>query len=135
LQIDSKDSLGKSRDIWKFAFVNAASHLSAALLYVSNRVAYMIKLFGKKIFSTLTLFEIRGSRVSGPLNDLLHGRRGAIFVAAVFCFTSVIGSAFVNDWRQLLACRILLGVGVGINAIIGRFRPNILSRSMPIGRY
>jgi MFS family permease len=53
-----------------------------------------------------------GCWVSDPLNHFL-GRRGTIFVAAIFCFLPVIGSAFTQSWRQLFACRILLGFGMG----------------------
>lgn len=31
----------------------------------------------------------------------------------VFCFTSCLGQAFCQTWRQLLACRLLLGFGIG----------------------
>ncbi|GAM43318.1 hexose transport-related protein [Talaromyces pinophilus] len=53
-----------------------------------------------------------GCWVSDPLNFYL-GRRGAIFVSAVFCFLPVIGAAFTQTWGQLFACRILLGIGMG----------------------
>ncbi|KAH8689357.1 hypothetical protein BGW36DRAFT_351598 [Talaromyces proteolyticus] len=53
-----------------------------------------------------------GCWVSDPLNHYF-GRRGAIFVAAIFCFLPVIGSAFTQTWEQLFACRLLLGIGMG----------------------
>ena len=53
-----------------------------------------------------------GCWVSDPLNFYL-GRRGAIFVAAIFCFLPVIGAACTQSWGQLFACRILLGIGMG----------------------
>ena len=53
-----------------------------------------------------------GCWISDPLNNYL-GRRGAIFVAAIFCFIPVIGSAFTRKWYELLACRLLLGFGMG----------------------
>jgi len=56
-----------------------------------------------------------GCWISDPLNHYF-GRRGTIFVAATFCFLSVIGSAFTQTWPQLFICRLLLGVGMGTKA-------------------
>jgi hypothetical protein len=59
-----------------------------------------------------------GCWMSDPLNNLL-GRRGTIFFAANFCLWPVLGSAFCNTWEQLLACRVLLGIGMGTKASTG----------------
>jgi MFS family permease len=56
-----------------------------------------------------------GCWLSDPLNNYL-GRRGTIFFAAVFCFFSVLGSAFTQTWQQLFGCRFLLGIGMGTKA-------------------
>lgn len=40
---------------------------------------------------------------------------GAIFIAANFCFWAVIGSACAQTWQQLLLCRLLVGIGMGVN--------------------
>ena len=53
-----------------------------------------------------------GCWLSDPLNFYL-GRRGTIFIAAIFCFFPVIGSAFTQTWVQLFICRLLLGLGMG----------------------
>jgi len=58
---------------------------------------------------------IRGCWLSDPLN-YYFGRRGTIFFAAIFCFVSVIGSAFTQTWQQLFVCRLLLGIGMGSKA-------------------
>ena len=73
-------------DIWIFSFVNASTYLTAALL---------------------------GCWLSDPLNEHVYGRKGALFVAGIFSFASVIGAAYTTNWRLLLACRILLGLGMG----------------------
>ena len=48
-----------------------------------------------------------GCWLTDPLNNLL-GRRGAIFISAIFCTLSVIGAACSQTWQQLfvsfLAC-------------------------------
>ncbi|KAK2871782.1 hypothetical protein FQN49_002837 [Arthroderma sp. PD_2] len=56
-----------------------------------------------------------GCRLSDPLNQYF-GRRGTIFVSAVFCVLTPIGAAFAQTWEQLLATRLLLGVGMGTKA-------------------
>ncbi|KAL8688858.1 MAG: hypothetical protein Q9218_005336, partial [Villophora microphyllina] len=78
----------RSNDFWILGLVNAAPYLAAALI---------------------------GCWLSHPLNHRL-GRRGTIFVAAWFCFLSVIGSAFTQTWVQLFICRLLLGIGMGAKA-------------------
>lgn len=42
--------------------------------------------------------------ISDPLNDLL-GRRGVIFVAAIFSLIAPFGMAGSQTWGQLAACR------------------------------
>lgn len=56
------------------------------------------------------------------------GRRGAICVAGIFSFLSVIGSASVHIWWHLLIFRILLGVGMAGKASIV---PILLSETAP----
>lgn len=59
--------------------------------------------------------DARGCWLSDPLNFYL-GRRGTIFLAAIFCLLPVLGSAFAHTWEQLLICRLLLGIGMGAKA-------------------
>ena len=48
-----------------------------------------------------------GAFLCDPLTHVLVGRRGAIFVAALFTFTASIGEAFVgHSWHALFACRL-----------------------------
>lgn len=56
-----------------------------------------------------------GCWLSDPLNNYF-GRRGAIFFSAHFCIWPVIGSALCHTWEQQLACRILMGIGMGAKA-------------------
>jgi len=56
-----------------------------------------------------------GCWLSDPINNLL-GRRGVIFVSAHFCIWPVIGSAFCHAWPEQLACRLLMGIGMGVKA-------------------
>ncbi|KAH8671017.1 hypothetical protein BX600DRAFT_548078 [Xylariales sp. PMI_506] len=56
-----------------------------------------------------------GCWLSDPINNWL-GRRGVIFVSAHFCLWPVIGSAFSHTWEQQLACRLLMGIGMGVKA-------------------
>ncbi|KAI1452409.1 hypothetical protein F4805DRAFT_29859 [Annulohypoxylon moriforme] len=56
-----------------------------------------------------------GCWLSDPINNWI-GRRGVIFVSAHFCLWPVIGSAFCHTWGQQLACRLLMGIGMGVKA-------------------
>ncbi|KAJ4318036.1 hypothetical protein N0V94_004637 [Neodidymelliopsis sp. IMI 364377] len=54
--------------------------------------------------------------LSDPLNDLI-GRRGTVFVGAVFSLLAPIGQALAQSWPQILVCRILLGIGMGLKEV------------------
>ncbi|KAF4505915.1 hypothetical protein G6O67_007815 [Ophiocordyceps sinensis] len=54
--------------------------------------------------------------ISDPLNDWL-GRRGVIFVAAVFSLIAPFGMALSQTWGQLAASRMLLGIGMGLKEV------------------
>lgn len=54
--------------------------------------------------------------LSDPLNHML-GRRGTIFLAAIFSLLSPLGSSLTQHWGQLVACRVLLGIGMGLKEV------------------
>ncbi|WAO90246.1 MFS domain-containing protein [Fusarium falciforme] len=54
--------------------------------------------------------------ISDPLNDRM-GRRGVIFVAAIFSLLAPFGMAVSQTWRQLAACRMLLGIVMGLEEV------------------
>jgi len=54
--------------------------------------------------------------ICDPLNHLL-GRRHVIFIAAIFSVLSPIGQALTQNWPQLIVCRILLGIGMGLKEV------------------
>lgn len=54
--------------------------------------------------------------LSDPLNHVL-GRRGTIFLAAIFSLVAPLGSALTQHWGQLIACRVLLGLGMGLKEV------------------
>lgn len=84
-------TLKGTRETWIFASVNAITYLAAGVC---------------------------GCWLSDPLNEFVYGRRGAIFLSAIFCFASVIGGACTHSWKQLFACRFLLGIGMGTKASV-----------------
>lgn len=61
---------------------------------------------------SLANISCSGCWLSDPLNNHL-GRRGTIFLSALFCFLAPIGSAFCQNWPQLFICRLLIGIGMG----------------------
>lgn len=76
---------------WIFAGVNAVTYLTASLF---------------------------GCWLSDPLQSMILGRRGAIFISACLCAASVVGAACTHSWQQLLACRAILGLGMGAKASV-----------------
>ena len=54
--------------------------------------------------------------ICDPLNHML-GRRNVIFIAAIFSLLAPIGQALTQSWEQLVACRILLGIGMGLKEV------------------
>ncbi|ROT38159.1 polyol transporter 5 [Sodiomyces alkalinus F11] len=56
-----------------------------------------------------------GCWLADPLN-YYFGRRGVIWFSAHFCIWPLIGSAFAQTWGQQLACRLLMGIGMGVKA-------------------
>jgi MFS family permease len=72
---------------------------------------------------------ILGLILTDPITRFLRfGRRGAICVAGLFSFISVVGSASVGKWKHLLGFRILLGAGMAGKASIV---PILLSETSP----
>ncbi|OQE28277.1 hypothetical protein PENSTE_c003G07457 [Penicillium steckii] len=79
---------GSVRNQWLVGIVNAAPYIASACL---------------------------GCWLSDPCNRIL-GRRGTIFISAIFCILTPIGSAFTQNWPQLFITRLLLGIGMGLKA-------------------
>ena len=76
---------------WIFSGVNAITYLAASVF---------------------------GCWLSDPLQSTLLGRRGAIFVSGLLVLASVIGCGCSHSWQQLMACRALLGLGMGAKASV-----------------
>ncbi|KAI9792520.1 MAG: hypothetical protein M1816_002040 [Peltula sp. TS41687] len=91
LDVDLNQPNRNSHDILLFGFINAAPPLFGSLL---------------------------GAWLSDPLQAHVYGRRPALFIAALFSFAAVIGSAYTTNWQELLVCRVLLGLGMGAKASI-----------------
>ena len=91
VNLDLKNNTADPGDVWIFGAVNAAPYLSGAIV---------------------------GCWLSDPLNEYFYGRRGAIFVASLFSFATVIGAACARSWQELLICRVLLGFGMGAKASV-----------------
>ena len=54
--------------------------------------------------------------ISDPVNNLV-GRRGAIFIGAIFSVIAPFGMACTKHWGQLVATRLLLGIGMGLKEV------------------
>ncbi|OAA37413.1 sugar transporter [Metarhizium rileyi] len=54
--------------------------------------------------------------ISDPLNHWL-GRRGVILIGAIFSLLAPFGMGLSQTWGQLAACRMLLGIGMGLKEV------------------
>ena len=88
LDIDINHPAG--RDVWIFGGIQSIMWFSAAIL---------------------------GSYLSDPISEHI-GRRGALFVAAICSFSSVIAASQTQSWQALMGCRIVLGLGIGGKASV-----------------
>ncbi|KKY27563.1 putative sugar inositol transporter [Phaeomoniella chlamydospora] len=74
------------RDNWLVGLVNSAPYIGSAFI---------------------------GCWLSDPINAYC-GRRGTIFISAIFCLITPIGGAVTQTWEQLFGTRILMGIGMGL---------------------
>ncbi|WQF86438.1 Putative major facilitator, sugar transporter, major facilitator superfamily [Colletotrichum destructivum] len=77
------------------------------------RNSWIIGFVNSMPYITICLFA---GWISDPLNELL-GRRGVIFVAAIFSLIAPFGMAVSQTWGQLAASRMLLGIGMGLKEV------------------
>ncbi|KAI0202505.1 sugar transporter-domain-containing protein [Astrocystis sublimbata] len=108
-------SIGACVQGWDQEGVNAASLFYPKQFGIgsnSDRDTFLVGLInaGPYIGSALI-----GCWFSDPLNNLF-GRRGTIFISAVFCLITPIGGAVTQNWHQFLITRLLLGIGMGVKA-------------------
>ncbi|KAJ5251538.1 hypothetical protein N7489_001948 [Penicillium chrysogenum] len=78
-----------------------------------KRNQWIVGFINASPYITICLFV---AWLSDPLNHIL-GRRGTIFLAAVFSLLAPLGSGFTQNWGQLVACRVLLGLGMGLKEV------------------
>ncbi len=81
----------QGREAWIFAIVNAMPYFAASII---------------------------GCWLSDPVSEKFFGRRAPICLSAVIILASIIGSALTQTWQQLLGCRALLGIGMGLKAAV-----------------
>ncbi|KAE9378467.1 MFS general substrate transporter [Stipitochalara longipes BDJ] len=88
----SLESGGTGKDIWRFGAINAITWFSAAVL---------------------------GPFLVDPVcHSKLFGRRGAVFLAAIFSFASMIGGSRAQTWQGYMISRLFLGIGIGAKASV-----------------
>lgn len=101
LGIPEKGAL-KARNQWLVGILNSyVLHISiCSSSDMETRAPYLATAFG-------------GCWISDPLNKYM-GRRGVIFISAIFCLLTPIGSAVAQTWPQLFVTRLLMGIGMGL---------------------
>lgn len=92
--------------------VTVGSSVWSTLDLISDLLSCKLKLVDcsyRRHFLTIT----SGCWLSDPFNYYL-GRRGTIFVSAVFCVLTPIGGAVAQTWEELFITRLLMGIGMGL---------------------
>ncbi|RMD42793.1 hypothetical protein DV735_g2371, partial [Chaetothyriales sp. CBS 134920] len=79
----------------------------------AQRNQWIVGLVNSVPYIAIALFT---AWISDPVNEWI-GRRGAIFVGAIFSVLAPFGMAVTQTWGQLIACRIMLGIGMGLKEV------------------
>lgn len=93
--------------------------INGAQLYLENGVGLDHRrpwIEGLVVGAPYLSCAVLGCALTGPLNRALGGRRGAIFAASIVSAGAALWQAFARSWPQLLAARLLLGIGIGPNS-------------------
>ena len=108
-------SIGAIEQGWAQTGMNGANlYFPKALGIGSNSKHdnFLVGLINSGIYLSTGLL---GAWLSDPINNKL-GRLGAVFSGGLLCLISNLGSSISRSWQQLLIWRVLLGVGLGVNA-------------------
>lgn len=90
-----------------------ASFCDAGNQALCARNAWLVGLVNSAPYFCIFLFA---GWISDPLNHLL-GRKNVIFIAAWFSLLAPIGSGFCRTVGEFVACRVLLGIGMGLKEV------------------
>ncbi|KAI1213678.1 major facilitator superfamily domain-containing protein [Annulohypoxylon truncatum] len=108
-------SIGAAVQGWDQEGSNGANLSFPAQFGIGGQTDHDILLVGLINSAPYIGSALIGCWLSDPLN-CHFGRRGTIFISAIFCLLTPIAGALTQNWQQLLVTRILLGVGMGIKA-------------------
>jgi MFS family permease len=116
-------------DLGKSTLTGLSSGTTKRASDVDIDITYNTWLLGITVGVPFFAGAVLGLIITDPITRILRfGRRGAICVAGIFSFISVVGSASVHKWEHLLGFRILLGAGMAGKASIV---PILLSETSP----
>ncbi|OTB04601.1 hypothetical protein M426DRAFT_73383 [Hypoxylon sp. CI-4A] len=108
-------SIGAAVQGWDQEGSNGANLSFPAQFGIGGKSGHDVFLVGLINSAPYIGSAVIGYWLSDPLNNLF-GRRGTIFISAIYCLLAPIGGALTQNWQQFLFSRILLGVGMGIKA-------------------
>ncbi|KAK5373547.1 hypothetical protein LTR20_003789 [Exophiala xenobiotica] len=108
-------SIGAIEQGWAQTGMNGANLYFPAAFGVgsdSKHDNFIVGLINSGIYLSTGLL---GAWLSDPVNHRL-GRRGAVLTGSILCLIANLGSGISANWPQLLFFRLILGLGLGINA-------------------
>jgi MFS family permease len=112
---------------WLFSVQNAVPFLAGSTfgaglsdpLQVSDKHSILVDLYDTQQLPIVVMYKKISVFIMLNLRqEYFYGRRGAMFIAGILTLMSVIGAAFSKTKYQLLAFRILLGLGMGAKASV-----------------
>ncbi|KAK9489647.1 hypothetical protein V1508DRAFT_444270 [Lipomyces doorenjongii] len=80
---------------------------------ICNKNSWIVGFVNSCPYIAITVFA---AWLSDPVNNIL-ARRGTIFLAAIFSLCAPIGTGLAQNWGQIVASRILLGIGMGLKEV------------------
>lgn len=104
-QGENMESPFQQRDSWLVGLVNAGPYIGSAFIGcwlsdpVNVRNPFLMQLF---------------DNADPSPSQFYFGRRGTIFISAIFCVITPIGGALSQTWEQLFITRLLMGIGMGL---------------------
>jgi hypothetical protein len=108
-------SIGAMEQGWAQTGMNGANLYFPKALGVgsdSKHDNFVVGLINGGIYASSGLL---GAWLSDPVNNRF-GRRGTVFTGGFLCLVANVGSSLSRTWPQLLMSRLVLGVGMGLDA-------------------
>ncbi|KAL8969937.1 MAG: hypothetical protein Q9183_001757 [Haloplaca sp. 2 TL-2023] len=101
--IQAQGAIVAANQIWPKEFINPEFSLNLGELSVLSTDVWIFSATNAIVYFAASSV---GAFMCDPLTEITVGRRGALFVAALFSLAASIGEALTHSWQALFACRL-----------------------------